>query len=176
MNRRGFLKGLGFTATAVAIPTIVSTQQSIPTFKSNGLYTEDELDIYEEKITTLINLFSEKVEIAWNSKDTSILPLHMIQTYTNELSKHYGYTLQYDDIIIDDSLLDRGFINMIKYDLLKGDYTKSRSSLQSWKHAWGKFLVKEQEKQMNTMYMKLCTELNLQHKVKKLNLITSYPI
>ena len=119
-------------------------------------------------------MFSEKVEIAWNIKDSSMLPIHMISTFTNELSKHYAYTLRYNDIVIDDSILDRGFTNLIKYNLLKGDYTKSRNSLQSWKNAWGKLLVVQQEKQMNDLYMKLCAEVNLQHKVKRINLVTSY--
>ena len=180
-SRRNFLKGLMGSAAVVAAPSIAfSNNERLPILKS-GLYSSDDIDEWETKITELIRVFSNRVNVAWNSKDVSKLPISMFNTACNEIHKIAYYTQREEDFPISDNVLDDGYISLIKYQLLEGEYRPSRTTLNMWK---GIYRTAKDECMQNTdeqlhdlftkfneMYVSFAKEVNLDHKIKKLDTI-----
>ena len=173
MNRRGFLKGLGLTATAVAVPSIISSQETIPTFKMNGLYEGDELPIYEEKMKTFINIFEHRVNIAWREKDASKLPINMYQSFRDQITQQYAYSMRNEDYSLLDGEVDNGHIACIKYEFLINEYNRSRDTLSMWKACYRNpkdtHMKKTSFDDFNNKFIELAKEVNLQHRIKRFN-------
>lgn len=170
MNRRGFLKNLGIGATVVAVPSVVYSSTKTPTFRTNGLYTEDELNQYQKDMIKMIDEFTHYTNIAWREKDSSKLPINLYRSFFEQMSRQYAYSQRYEEYDLF-SHIDRGFESLLKYELLNDDYSKSRQTLSSWKACYrqpkDEWMKKTSFTDFNNKFIELATEVNLQNKIKK---------